>query len=121
MSYATHPLDGVRHVGIYAAKILNRAKPGELPVELASKFSAPDFRSWHFPDVLTALSDVRFRMRSGKHMLASSFSPFDPNQTSISTFKRDILIPRLVFNRTLEPERWSIRHWRVQPQETLPA
>ena len=39
MSYATHPLDGVRHAGIYAAKILNGAKPGELPVEQASKFT----------------------------------------------------------------------------------
>ena len=27
MSYATDPLDGVRHAGIYAAKILNGAKP----------------------------------------------------------------------------------------------
>src|SRR5262249_59306080 len=43
-----------------------------------------------------------------------SSSRFDPNQTSISTFKRDILIPRLVFNRTLEPELWSIRYWRVR-------
>jgi hypothetical protein len=32
-----------------------------------------------------------------------------PNQTSISTFKGDILIPRLLSNRTGVPERWSIR------------
>jgi putative ABC transport system substrate-binding protein len=38
MSYATDPLDGVRHAGIYAAKILNGAKPGDLPIEQASKF-----------------------------------------------------------------------------------
>ena len=38
MSYATEPLDGVRHAGIYVAKILNGAKPGDLPVEQASKF-----------------------------------------------------------------------------------
>ena len=31
MSYATDPLDGVRHAGIYAANILNGAKPGDLP------------------------------------------------------------------------------------------
>jgi putative ABC transport system substrate-binding protein len=39
MSYATDPLDGVCHAGIYAAKILNGAKPGGLPVEQASKFT----------------------------------------------------------------------------------
>jgi putative ABC transport system substrate-binding protein len=33
MSYATDPLDGVRHAGIYAAKNLNGAKPGDLPIE----------------------------------------------------------------------------------------
>jgi putative ABC transport system substrate-binding protein len=39
MSYSTDPIDGVRHAGTYVAKILNGAKPGELPVEQASKFS----------------------------------------------------------------------------------
>ncbi len=39
MSYATDPIDGVRHAGIYAAKILNGAKPGDLPIEQASKFT----------------------------------------------------------------------------------
>ena len=39
MSYATDPLDGVRHAGIYVAKILNGAKPSDLPVEQASKFT----------------------------------------------------------------------------------
>jgi putative tryptophan/tyrosine transport system substrate-binding protein len=39
MSYATDPLDGIRHAGIYAAKILNGAKPGDLPIEQASKFT----------------------------------------------------------------------------------
>ena len=39
MSYATDPLDGVRHAGIYAGKILHGAKPGDLPIEQASKFS----------------------------------------------------------------------------------
>jgi putative ABC transport system substrate-binding protein len=39
MSYATDPLDGVRHAGIYVAKILNGTKPGDLPVEQASKFT----------------------------------------------------------------------------------
>jgi putative ABC transport system substrate-binding protein len=39
MSYGTDPLDGVRHAGIYAAKILNGAKPSDLPIEQASKFT----------------------------------------------------------------------------------
>jgi putative ABC transport system substrate-binding protein len=38
MSYGTDPLDGVRHAGIYAAKIVNGAKPSDLPIEQASKF-----------------------------------------------------------------------------------
>ncbi len=38
MSYGTDPLDGARHAGIYAAKIVNGAKPGDLPIEQASKF-----------------------------------------------------------------------------------
>jgi putative ABC transport system substrate-binding protein len=39
MSYATDVIDGVRHAGIYAAKILNGARPGDLPIEQASKFT----------------------------------------------------------------------------------
>jgi putative ABC transport system substrate-binding protein len=39
MSYATDPNDGVRHAGSYVAKILSGAKPGDLPVEQASKFT----------------------------------------------------------------------------------
>jgi putative ABC transport system substrate-binding protein len=39
MSYSTDVPDGVRHAGIYAAKILNGVKPGDLPIEQASKFT----------------------------------------------------------------------------------
>ena len=39
MSYSSDIYDGVRHAGIYVAKILNGAKPGDLPVEQASKFT----------------------------------------------------------------------------------
>jgi putative ABC transport system substrate-binding protein len=39
MSYLTDPIDGVRHAGIYAAKILNGAKTGDFPIEQASKFT----------------------------------------------------------------------------------
>jgi len=39
MSYSTDPLDGFRSAGAYAGKILNGAKPGDLPIEQASKFT----------------------------------------------------------------------------------
>jgi putative ABC transport system substrate-binding protein len=39
MSYSADVMDGVRHAGIYAAKILNGAKPADLPIEQASKFT----------------------------------------------------------------------------------
>ena len=39
MSYSTDPLEGVRHAGIYAGKILHGAKPGDLPIEQATKFT----------------------------------------------------------------------------------
>lgn len=39
MSYATDPADGVRQAGVYAARILKGAKPGDLPIEQASKFT----------------------------------------------------------------------------------
>ena len=39
MSYSTDPLDGTYRAGIYAGKILHGAKPGDLPIEQASKFT----------------------------------------------------------------------------------
>ena len=39
MSYSTDPIDGYRRAGACTAKILNGAKPGDLPLEQASKFT----------------------------------------------------------------------------------
>jgi putative ABC transport system substrate-binding protein len=39
MSYSTDINDGVRHAGIYAGKILHGARPGDLPIEQATKFT----------------------------------------------------------------------------------
>ncbi len=38
MSYSADVQDSMRHAGIYAAKIVNGAKPADLPIEQASKF-----------------------------------------------------------------------------------
>jgi len=38
--------------------------------------------SWHETDMPTTLRDVRFQGQSGKHLLALSFSGFDPQRTS---------------------------------------
>ena len=38
MSYGTDLADGVRQVGVYAGKILNGAKPADLPVMQSTKF-----------------------------------------------------------------------------------
>jgi len=38
MSYGTDYLDGYRKLGIYASKILNGAKPADLPVEQSTRF-----------------------------------------------------------------------------------
>jgi hypothetical protein len=44
-------------------------------------------RSWHETDIPTALRDVRSQGQSGKHMLALSFSDFDPTATSAVSFE----------------------------------
>jgi hypothetical protein len=38
-------------------------------------------RNWHVSDMPTLLSDVRCWVNSGKHLLAASISPFDPELT----------------------------------------
>jgi putative ABC transport system substrate-binding protein len=39
LSYNNDPIDGFRRAGVYAAKIIKGAKPGDLPIEQASKFT----------------------------------------------------------------------------------
>ena len=54
-----------------------------IPVSQHQRFDrvGRDFRYWHETDMPTTLRDVRFQGQSGKHMLASSFSGFDPEPT----------------------------------------
>jgi len=39
LTYSTDPADGYRRAGAYAARIIQGAKPGDLPIEQASKFT----------------------------------------------------------------------------------
>ena len=63
MSYGTHYLDGHRRLGIYTGKILNGAKPAELPVEQSTKFElvinlkTAKSLGLDVPDRLLALAD----------------------------------------------------------------
>ena len=39
MSYSTDPVDGIRRAGAYVSRIMKGEKPGDLPIEQASKFT----------------------------------------------------------------------------------
>ena len=38
LTYSNDAVDGFRRAGVYAAKIIRGARPGDLPIEQASKF-----------------------------------------------------------------------------------
>ena len=63
VSYGTDYLDGYRKLGIYAAKVLNGAKPADLPVEQSTKFElvinvrTAKSLGLTIPDRLLALAD----------------------------------------------------------------
>ena len=43
-----------------------------------------DFRVWHETEMPPQSLHVRYRDQSGRHLLAASISPFDPNETLAS-------------------------------------
>jgi hypothetical protein len=47
----------------------------------AAPYRASGLVQWHETDMPTALGNVRSQGRSGKHLLALSFSGFDPEKT----------------------------------------
>ena len=49
-----------------------------------------DFRLWHETDMPTALGNVRCQEQSGKHMLALSFSGFDPRRVKTFFFPQKL-------------------------------
>src|SRR6266404_6710529 len=56
---------------------------------------------WHETDMPTALRDVRFQGQSGKHMLASSFSGFDPYRSSSALRWRCGAVTNVVFSKNV--------------------
>jgi hypothetical protein len=55
----------------------------------AAFYRASGFVPWHETDMPTALRNVRYQGQSGKHVLALSFSGFDPGCVKTQKSKRD--------------------------------
>ncbi|HXM51277.1 MAG TPA: hypothetical protein VN956_25765 [Pyrinomonadaceae bacterium] len=60
-----------------------------------------DFWFWHFSDMALVLGDVRSSGQSGKHLLALSFSGFDPFRKSGCQTPRKRCPPK-----TAKPQLW---------------
>ncbi len=66
-------------------------------------------RFWHETDMLTALRNVRYQSNSGKHVLALSFSGFDPSGHRLG---RLVIAPITTIKiLTVAPELRSGRAW----------
>src|SRR6476620_5780423 len=60
---------------------LRHWSPGRPAQGIPTHMCRANGRNWHVSDMPTLLSDVRCWVNSGKHLLAASISPFDPERT----------------------------------------
>jgi hypothetical protein len=76
----------------------------------AAPYRASGLVLWHETDMPTAMRDVRSRGQSGKHILAVSFSEFDPKETLRANFDRLIPLAKGEGHRMRTP-MLSVAEW----------